>query len=151
LTGWTEDEIRAKISPVIQIWLPFLNGGGNNGEITQQQRRIDSFYHTYHDNTRVAKICSNRLREAVRNKKTGIGGRTSAANSNSTSTISPTQDNNDTSRKNINKRSRDCSNSGNDDYDDVDGEDKEDEDFIPTVEKSRRSTAPKQMRRKAAR
>ena len=67
--GWTEDEIRAKILPVIQSWLPFLSGDGNRGELTQQQRRIDSFYHTYHDNTRVAKICSTRLRNAVQKNK----------------------------------------------------------------------------------
>lgn len=68
ILGWTEEEIRAKILPVIQRWLPFLSGVGGTGDLTQQQRRIDSFYHTYHGNSRVAKICSSRLRNAVQNK-----------------------------------------------------------------------------------
>lgn len=118
--GWTEDEIRAKVIPVIQIWLPFLSGDSKRGELTQQQRRIDSFYHTYHDNTRVAKIQSSRLREAVQNKKTPKAVRSSTRKSDKKEDEEDGQ-----SKQSGAKRSRRTMTRSSDDCDD---------DFVPNFE-----------------
>eukprot|EP01041_Mallomonas_annulata_P004934 gene4934-9846_t len=53
--GWTDQEIRSKVWPVLKKF----------AESTVYQRRIDSYFTTYHDNTRFAKIRSDRLRSAV--------------------------------------------------------------------------------------
>lgn len=43
------------------------------GEMSQHQRRIDSYYNTYHDDHRVARISSHRLKLAVRSKRRSRG------------------------------------------------------------------------------
>lgn len=55
IMGWTDDEITSKVNPVIKKCV----------SETSSQPRIDSFYVSYHDNSKFATIRSNRLRNAV--------------------------------------------------------------------------------------
>ena len=104
--------MRAKLLPVIQRWLPFLSGDGSSaGLLTQQQRRIDSFYHTYHDNTRFAQIRSHRLRNAVHDKRkvpllpsAPVVTSTSSSSTSSSGSIASGRDNKKKPKQNVTKK-----------------------------------------------